>query len=200
MTEKNWKNKMKENCEKVKNFLKKVWKKGEDFKILKWTGFVLVALSSIWAILEIISAFLILTDRYKFQEIIKHFYNFNLFDYLSELNFYLIFGGGVLMNFGIILLLFFLGLYWYKKEKHLFDKKKQRCMILVFVLGLLMFSYGFYQAMPKIMTPLNKIQKVQEQQEKIEKARKIKKWKENGWIKEREDFDKGFWERGNYNG
>ena len=193
---------MKKTCKKVKEFFKKFWGKLKEWKVLKWIGFLVLVISSLWFLLKTIFILLLFIDSYRFQDIVNYFYGIKLFDYISHFNFYLIFGGGYLINISIFLLLFFVGSYWYSHKKYLFDKKRQYLIILSFVGGLLLLGFGLYRSMPRILVPFEKIQKVEMQKADMRRAKeeRIRRWKENGWIKEREDFDKGFWERGNYNG
>ncbi len=187
--------KFKENISKIykeiKKYLNKIWEflKSNGFK--KIMGFLIVLITSISLFVETIYMGLIHSDKLKFQEILNYFYNFKIFDYVSNTNFYLITGGGYLLDLTFYLIVIALGVFLWK-DKKCFKKRNFKILIsITFILGVILFSFGFYKSMPKIMEPIKKIQHSYE---------KSNERSEHGWLRERKNFDNGFLEKGHYNG
>ncbi len=187
----NFRKNAKQAWKKVLNILKQSWEFLTKIGLGRILGFVIILITGLMAFMEFISYFLILGDKDKFSEIIKYFYNLNIFDYVSIQNFYILMTGGFLMDVAGYGLFFFVGI-WLWNKKNCFKIKKGGWILLgMFVLGLGIFTFGFYQAMPKIMVPLNKIA---QEQEKYEHHR----YKKDGWRIEEKRFEDGFYKRGVY--
>ena len=152
----------------ISNFFDKVWKWIKKCSQKIWNfltssmfgkivGVLLVVFSSVTIFLETIVIGLIHSDNEKFQEIIKYFYDINIFDYVSKLNFHLITGGGYLIDVVFYTILLLLGIYLWKKKNYFKNKKIVIAIFSVLIIGVITFSISFYKAMPQIMIPLEKI-------------------------------------------
>lgn len=201
----------KSNMEKIWDFIQKIWKSLitflKDIKFLKWTGLVFIVIALMGIISDTIFYSLVLWDKNKFGEIINYFYNLNIFNYISSYDFYTIYTGALLMDIASGVLFLLLGLFWFKNKNYYtihcksFDNVKLWIiLVFLFVAGTFIFSFGIYNSMPDIMTPMNKIYTIDKQKDLMEsQAKRVKEWKENGWNMKRVDFDNGFMERGYHN-
>ena len=156
--------------------------------------------------MKYLSLVLILFRKDKFLEIFKHFYNLNLDEYISGLNFYLTFIGGYLIDISILGFLSFLAWRIYKKEK--LKKTEKISFPVLFFGGLTIFLVGIYMSAPKSLELLNKINLEKDHEIKYEEKKlepisnhknNFEEYQKNGWrIRERK-FNNGFEREGFYN-
>ena len=184
------------NQKTISNFFNEVWKWIKKYSQKVWSfltssmfgkivGILLVVFSSVTIFLETIIIGLIHSDNEKFQEIIKYFFDINIFDYISKLNFHLITGGGYLIDMAFYVILLLLGIYLWKKKNYFKNKKIIIAIFSALIIGVITFSTAFYKAMPQIMIPLEKI---------CQKSNFDVDYKKDFKL-EREKFHKGYYEK-----
>ena len=122
--------------------------------VFGWLGFVLLVISGIFAFVETVSSFLVLSDTAHFVQIFNAFFEIQLLDFVSMKHLSMMIGGGYLLDMTVWILVGLFGWFLWKKQNLFKHGEVFSSLLFILLMGLFLFMYGLYYAMPDIRTPL----------------------------------------------
>ena len=157
-----------ENIKRViKNLLEKtraVFKKTIiNVKRISWERFwkfiaiVLMIISGIVIFLETVIIFLFALDPEHLAKILFSKFDFELFNYINQIEYYSILFGGYFLDLVFWWLIIIFAIWLYNKKNIFSCIKTKILFLIIFVSGSMMFISGIYYALPEIKEPIKKI-------------------------------------------